>query len=153
MGSKPSPPAHKVKRSAPRISHREYPNVPGSVSFHAGAIRGTGILLDISATGAHVYMPTKVVPRGVELELFFLQSDTGRKLYAVGEVVRRTDSGFAVRFLRVERELETLILSATGEEPPDPEEIEPPDQEELEPVDPEEIELTDLAGDTEPSEP
>ena len=120
MGSKPPPRSHQRKRSAPRISHREYPSVPGNVSFSAGAIRGTGILLDISATGAHVYRPSKIVPRGVELELFFLQPDTGRKLYALGEVVRRTDSGFAVRFLRVERELETLILAATGEEPSEP---------------------------------
>jgi hypothetical protein len=121
MGSKPPPRSYSKKRSAPRISHREYPSVPGNVSFAAGAIRGTGILLDISATGAHVYMPTKIVPRGVEIEMFFLQSETGRKLYALGEVVRRTESGFAVKFLRVERELETLILAATGEEPAEPE--------------------------------
>jgi hypothetical protein len=124
MGSRP-PAAPKPKRSAQRVSHREYPSVPGHVSFSAGAIRGQGILLDISATGAHVYMPTKIVPRGVELEMFFLQSETERKLYAVGEVVRRTESGFAVRFVRVERELETLILAATGEEPEEP--VEPVD--------------------------
>ncbi len=89
--------------------------MPGNVYFSAGAIRGSGTILDISATGAHIYKPSKNVPRGVVLDLFFLQPDTERKLHAEGEVVRRTESGFAVRFLRVERELEKLVLAAAGE--------------------------------------
>jgi hypothetical protein len=93
----------------------DYPKLPGSVRFAAGAIRGDGTLLDISATGAHIYRPSKSVPRGVEIDLYFLESRTGRKLYALGEVVRRTEDGFAVKFLRVERELEQLVLAAAVE--------------------------------------
>ena len=100
------------RRSAASVSSRDYPSVPGSVFFSAGAIRGTGIILDISATGAHIYKPSLNVARGVVLDLFFLQPDTERRLHADGEVVRRTESGFAVHFLRVERELEGLVLAA-----------------------------------------
>lgn len=108
------------QRSAARVSNRDYPSVPGTVYFSAGAIRGSGIILDISATGAHVYKPTKNVPKGVVADLFFLQPDTQRRLHALGEVVRRTESGFAVRFLRVERELEALVLAAAKKSESDP---------------------------------
>ena len=107
------------RRRAARVSSGDYPSVPGSVLFSAGAIRGSGIILDISATGAHIYKPSKNVRRGVVVDLFFLQSDAERRLHAVGEVVRRTESGFAVRFLRVERELESLVLAAAGEAEPE----------------------------------
>jgi hypothetical protein len=96
--------------------------VPGNVFFTAGVIQGSGIILDISATGAHVYRPTKDLPKGAVADLFFLQPDTERKLHAVGQVVRHTDTGFAVRFLRVERELEALVLAAGEAADPDPSE-------------------------------
>ena len=45
--------------------------------------------------------------------MFFLQPSTGRKLRAVAEVLRTSPGGgFAVRFLRLERELEQLVLRA-----------------------------------------
>lgn len=102
-----------MKRSAIRVSAEDYPSVPGRVLFAAGAIRGTGFILDISTTGAHVYKPSKNVPKGIVVDLFFLQSGTERRLHAEAEVVRRTEEGFAVRFLHIERELETLVLAAT----------------------------------------
>lgn len=105
------------ERSRPvRVSNRDYPRVPGSVSFTAGVIQGTGTIFDISKTGAFVYMPTKSLPKGAVADLFFLQPETHRKLYAVGQVVRLEETGFAVQFLRVERELEALMLAATGDE-------------------------------------
>lgn len=113
MGSGPD--RRRERSRAVRVSHRDYPRVPGSVSFVAGVIEGSGIILDISATGAHVYRPSKDLPKGAVADLFFLQPDTGRKLHAVGQVVRNTETGFAVRFLRVERELEALVLAATQE--------------------------------------
>ena len=112
MGSDKSYP---IKRSAIRVSSRDYPRVPGSVHFYSGAIEGSGMILDISATGAHIYRPSKNVPVGVVIDLFFLESDTKRRLHAMGEVVRKSEEGFAVRFLRVERELETLVLTAAGD--------------------------------------
>ena len=103
------------QRSAIRVSAEDYPSVPGRVLFTAGAIRGTGMLLDISTSGAHIYKPSKNVPAGIVVDLYFLQSGTERRLHAEAQVVRRTDEGFAVRFLHIERELETLVLAATLE--------------------------------------
>ena len=112
---KPGEKARRRERSrAVRIS-AEHPRVPGTVSFVAGAIQGSGTIFDISATGAHIYRPTKDLAKGAVADLFFLQPETGRKLHAVGQVVRHTESGFAVRFLRIERELEALVLGAADE--------------------------------------
>jgi hypothetical protein len=108
-------PSRREHSRAVRISSRDYPRVPGSVSFTAGVIQGAGTIFDISRTGAFVYMPTKSLPKGAVADLFFLQPETGRKLYAVGQVVRVEETGFAVQFLRVERELEALVLAASDE--------------------------------------
>jgi PilZ domain-containing protein len=114
---KPDAKTRQRERSrAVRIS-AEHPRVPGTVTFVAGAISGSGTIFDISATGAHVYRPTKDLAKGAVADLFFLQPETGRKLHAVGQVVRHTDSGFAVRFLRIERELEALVLGAADDAP------------------------------------
>ena len=112
----------KERSRAVRVSHRDYPSVPGSVTFVAGVIEGNGIILDISTTGAHVYRPTKDLPKGAVADFFFLQPQTGRKLRAIGQVTRNDETGFAVHFLRIERELENLVLSAAGA---DSEEIDP----------------------------
>lgn len=96
--------------------------MPGTVTFVAGAIQGSGTILDISATGAHIYRPTKDLAKGAVADLFFLQPGSERKLRAVGQVVRHTETGFAVQFLRLERELEALVLSAAGEGEPEADE-------------------------------
>jgi hypothetical protein len=114
-------PTRKEKTRALRISNQEYPRVPGRVTFTAGVIQGSGIIMDISATGAQIYRPSTTLPKGAVADLFFLQPETNRKLRAVGQVVRLTDEGFAVHFLRVERELEQLVLSASGDEEPESE--------------------------------
>ncbi len=121
MGSD-SPPesGRRDRRRAARVSSRDYPSVPGSVFFSAGAIQGSGTILDISATGAHIYRPSEMLQRGAGVDLAFLQPVTERRLHAAGEVVRETEFGFAVRFLRVERELEALILAAPGEAEQEP---------------------------------
>ena len=114
--------ARRRERSrAVRVS-AEHPRVPGTVTFVAGAISGSGTIFDISATGANIYRPTKDLPKGAVADLFFLQPQTSRKLHAVGQVVRNTETGFAVQFLRIERELEALVLAAADA---DSEESEP----------------------------
>jgi hypothetical protein len=112
MDSDSSRRSKRASKRASRVSNQDYPSLPGTVLFSAGAIRGSGILLDISATGANVYQPSKNLPKGVVADLYFLQPNTGRRLHAEAEVVRRTESGFAVRFRRVERELEALVVAA-----------------------------------------
>jgi hypothetical protein len=116
---KPDEKTRRRERSRAMRVSAEHPRVPGTVSFVAGAIQGSGTIFDISATGAHVYRPTKDLAKGAVADLFFLQPETGRKLHAVGQVVRHTESGFAVRFLRIERELEALVLGAADDESED----------------------------------
>jgi len=121
------PTGKQKRRSAIRVSADDYPSVPGRVVFTAGVVRGTGMLLDISTSGAHIYRPSKNVPRGIVIDLYFLQSGTERRLHAEAQVVRRTEEGFAVHFLHIERELETLVLAATEDAGPDPEDPQDPD--------------------------
>jgi hypothetical protein len=117
----------KERSRAVRVSNQDYPRVPGRVMFTAGVIEGSGIIMDISATGAQIYRPSVGLAKGAVADLFFLQPDTQRKLRAVGQVVRVTEEGFAVHFLRVERELETLVLSAAESGAPDAGDASEPD--------------------------
>ena len=117
----------KERSRAVRVSNQDYPRVPGRVLFTAGVIEGSGIIMDISATGAQIYRPSVGLAKGAVADLFFLQPDTNRRLRAVGQVVRVTDDGFAVHFLRVERELETLVLSAAEKGAPAPDDEPEPD--------------------------
>ena len=90
--------------------------MPGRVNFVAGPIEGSGTILDVSVDGAHVFQPSDHLEPGTKVDMYFLQGSTGRRLHALSEVVRRTEFGFAVRFLRVERELTTLVLNAVNDE-------------------------------------
>lgn len=103
----------RARRSAKRVVAGRHPSLPGRVNFVSGELEGSGRILDISAAGAAIEDATVGLAVGTKAELFFLQSETGRKLRAVAEVVRASSSsGFAVRFLRLERELEQLVMRA-----------------------------------------
>jgi hypothetical protein len=102
-----------VRRSATRVVVGRHPSLPGQVNFVSDEAEGSGRILNISAAGAAIEDATAQLAVGSKAELFFLQPGTGRKLRAVAEVVRiSSDDGFAVRFLRLERELEQLVLRA-----------------------------------------
>ena len=100
------------RRSAKRIEAGRHPSLPGLVNFTTDEVEGSGSILNISAGGAAIDNATTVLAVGTKVELFFLQPETERKLRAVAEVLRNSRAGFAVRFLRVERELEKLVLRA-----------------------------------------
>ncbi len=100
---------------APRLSSRLYPSVAGSVHFWCGGREERGLIHDISRTGARIAETTARVQPGEQVELFFLLGANPRRIKAVASVVRRTPTGFAVRFLRIQRELERLVLAATPE--------------------------------------
>ena len=102
-----------TRRSSKRVVAGRHPSLPGQVNFACGDVEGSGQILNISAGGAAIEEATQRLEVGSKAELFFLQPGTGRKLRAVAEVVRTTSTGgFAVRFLRLERELEQLVLRA-----------------------------------------
>jgi c-di-GMP-binding flagellar brake protein YcgR len=106
-----------ARRSAKRVVAGRHPSIPGQVNFVADDAEGSGRILNISAAGAAIEGATRQLVAGSKAELFFLQPGTGRKLRAVAEVVRTTsEDGFAVRFLRLERELERLVLQAANSE-------------------------------------
>ncbi len=73
------------------------------------------MMMDVSACGAAVELATKRLEVGTEVEFFLLQSETAPKLRAVAEVTRKTRTGFAVRFRRIEREFARMVLRATEE--------------------------------------
>ncbi len=100
------------RRAAPRVSADIHPSVPDRVNFIADDIEGSGQILNVSASGAFVAGPSHILESGTEVELYFLQLGTGRRLHAQGRVMRREASGFAVQFTSIERELERLVLSA-----------------------------------------
>ena len=102
------------RRTAKRVLARLHPTVPGRVNFTAGEIEGGGMILDISAGGANVHEASHRLEPGTKVELFFLQPKTERRIRGEAEVVRKTKTGFAVRFLRLERELKTLVLAAVA---------------------------------------
>ncbi len=109
--------ANRELRRAARVSPKTHPTIPGQVNFRAGEVEGSGLILDLSRTGAHVFRASHELEPGIQVELYFLQPSTSRRMHATCEVVRRTSSGFAVKFLRLERELEQLVLAATSKPP------------------------------------
>ncbi len=110
----PDKPGGIERRRAPRISDKTHPSLPGRVNFSVEKVEGEGLLHDLSVTGAQVAEVTLHLQPGTLVALYFLEEETQRRMRAVGEVVRETDSGFALRFVRVERELERLVLSAVS---------------------------------------
>jgi hypothetical protein len=103
----------RFRRSAKRVEVGRHPSLPGLVNFASDEAEGSGRILNISSAGAAIEDATAQLAVGSKAELFFLQPGTGRKLRAVAEVVRISSAdGFAVRFLRLERELEQLVLRA-----------------------------------------
>ena len=102
------------RRVAPRVSADLHPSVPGRANFIAGDVEGSGQILNVSTSGAFVAEPSHHLEAGTEVDLYFLEPKTGRRLHASGRVVRGEDSGFAVHFTRVERELLGLVLVAAG---------------------------------------
>ena len=111
QGARERPP--RDRRSAPRLSPGPHPSVAGRVHFSCAGQRGRGTIHDISLTGAHVSEASLVPAPDEEVEMLFLMGANPRRIKALVRVVRRTPSGFAVRFLHLERELERLILGAS----------------------------------------
>ena len=92
-----------------RSAERRSSPVSSRVHFTAGQVEGDGETLNISASGVLVVEASHVLEVGTEVDLYFLQPRT--ELHAVGSVVRKAESGFAVRFSRLDRELMRLVLA------------------------------------------
>ncbi len=105
MGLKPS-------RSDARRDHpRAAPRAAVQVHFSAGRIDGTGVLEDLSLSGARIASASACPAPGTKIELVLILSGTER-VRAPAEVVRSTAKGFAVRFQRVDGELRDFVTAA-----------------------------------------
>ena len=100
-------------RRAPRVTPGRHAAVPGRVCFSCGSQTGSGTIHDISLTGAQISEASFQPAPHEQVEMLFLMGVSPRRILALARVVRRTPSGFAVRFLHLQRELERLILAAT----------------------------------------
>jgi hypothetical protein len=109
-------PAGDGPRRAPRVSSREFPELPDRVNYRADGTDGTGVLWDISASGAQVAEASSRLQPGTAVDMYFLLGRDLRPAHAVAEVVRETRSGFCVRFQRIERPLTELVLSAAAKQ-------------------------------------
>lgn len=84
---------------------RRAPRIPWEVQFSSGRLEGTGILRDLSVSGAHI-MALGIQPApGEPARLYFSTCWTEEPLVVVAKVTRRTDSGFAVRFCEADPRL------------------------------------------------
>ena len=106
------------QRSAPRVSPPLFAGKLGAANFTAGEIQGTGQVVNISMSGALLSSTTHRLEAGTEVELAFMDAETGRLYRASGHVARATKSAFAVKFSRLERELSALVLDATQQAKP-----------------------------------
>ncbi len=134
------------RREASRLTAWTRKSDPDAVHFVADDQEGSGVLRNVSTTGALVEGVSRQVPCGVMIDLYFLFGrGRKRRVHAIGKVVRETETGFAVRFSRIERELERLVLSAR----PKPAFAEAPGEAGEEPV----IDLVDVATPAAPAAP
>ena len=75
------------------------------------AVQGGGQVMSMSKAGALIASPPPRPAVGTEVELYFVQQSREEPLYAVGQVVSETKSGFAVRFLPVQRDVRQALSS------------------------------------------
>jgi hypothetical protein len=89
--------------------------VPDRASYIAGDCCGSAKIPNISVGGALVSGTAHCLETGTEVDLYFHEPGTGRRLHAIGHVVREADTGFAVLFLWMGTDLERLVLVAAGD--------------------------------------
>ena len=92
--------------SAPRFDLR----VP--VLYKGAKGRGEGIIWDISTTGLRVEVASARLKPGMHLHLKFSYSDESEPVFAAAEVVRATETGFAVRFVQMSSALQNQLSAA-----------------------------------------
>ena len=77
--------------------------------FAAGRVEGRGILHDLSITGACINEASPRMKPGTELRLTFALREDDLPVRIRGKVVRETETGFAVEFIKLARGLRELL--------------------------------------------
>ncbi len=106
-----SPRDPKERRGAPRSPGGLHLGLPGRVTFMSKKVRAIGRSVNMSPTGVLIASPQPHPSVGTEVELYFVKQGSQDPPYAVGEVVRQTDSGFALRFLPIHPEVREALDS------------------------------------------
>ena len=76
--------------------------------YSAGRLEGTGVLQDISYSGAHFEEASLLPSIGLEIRVYvFIQPVSPLEL--VGWVVRHTDNGFAIEYKVTDPEAQRLV--------------------------------------------
>ncbi len=99
-------------RRQPESERRDAPRLPGRVRFSAGRSEGSGLIEDLSLSGAHVAEASCSPELGTRVRLFFATNESETPLYAFGTVIRRSPSSFALHFEAVEPSLQGFLLAA-----------------------------------------
>ena len=104
--------AARQSRRHPVSERRDAPRLPGRVCFSAGRLEGSGLIEDLSLSGAHVAQVDSCPELGTRVRLFFATDESETPRHATGKVIRRDDSSFALRFDVVEPSLQSFLLAA-----------------------------------------
>ena len=96
------------RRIAPRL------RLQSRASFQTEEVEGWGTLHDFSASGARVDRVSARLKPGERVRLSFTPRTDCLPVEVWAEVVRETETGFAVRFTSVDTRLRRLLLSLTG---------------------------------------
>lgn len=102
---------HEKEGSGRQSERRDAPRFPGRVHFSAGRMEGTGLIEDLSLSGANIAEADCCPALGSRVRLSFATGESQSPLYASGKVIRRRPSGFALRFEAVERSLQNFLLA------------------------------------------
>lgn len=82
------------------------------VDYQSGRGRGRGVTEDISISGARICEVDRLACVGERLSLRFAFFMGSYSVPLLGEVVRKTEDGFAVRFVMLQRRHRELLLRA-----------------------------------------
>jgi hypothetical protein len=82
------------------------------VIYLAGALSGRGVLYDLSMAGARIDRVSQRMAPGSQIYLAFAEPQSCRTAQIAAEVVRETDTGFAVVFAGLGRRARRLLTLA-----------------------------------------
>ncbi len=82
------------------------------VDYESSGRQGKGLLWDISTSGARVEQASLSVEPGTEITLMLAFFPGATPVSLPGEIVRQTESGFALKFLPLEGRVRLLLKVA-----------------------------------------
>ncbi len=103
MGSVPSAERRPERRDPQRFTLR----IP--VDYEISSSQGKGLLWDISTSGARVEQASLAVELGTEITLMLAFFPGATPVSLRGEIVRQTESGFALKFHPLEGRVQLLL--------------------------------------------